>query len=272
MFIKKFFQSTYARPQLRKEAIPTLLLGRPEKPKTQRRTLCRKRKAGEEAKKEETISMKRKRKKVEDEKENSYIELSHDNFPNHASHHSDKEKDVFDEIFDNDQIISIPISWGRTNFYWGENNTPAIHFHKLVGRKGKTGHVETFYQKEITINKNMTFLIKVNGVQVDQKAFEIENDHLNSAANLVDVINIIDKREICEGCPDITRTSVNCPLLKSFTYVDKSDIIRHNDCLLLLPTDNNKNSNSCKSCKSAKSFLVHINICKNNLNHKRTYS
>ena len=116
MYIKKFFQSIYDRPQLRKEAIPTLLLGRPEKPKTERRTFCRKRKAEEEAKKEETIPMKRKRIQVEDEKENSNIEISHDNFPNHASHLSDNEKDVFDEIFDNDQIISIPISWGRTNF------------------------------------------------------------------------------------------------------------------------------------------------------------
>ena len=199
--------------------------------------------------------MKRKRIQVKDEKENSNIEISHDNFPNHASHLSDKEKDVFDEIFDNDQIISIPISWGRTNFSWGENNTPAIHFHKLVGRKGKTGHVESVYQKEITIDKNMTLLIKVNGVQVDHKAFEIESDHLNSAANLMDVINIIEKREICQGCPDITPTSDNYHLLKSFTYVDKSDIIRNNHCLLLLPTDNNENSNSCKSCKSVKTVL-----------------
>ena len=154
--------------------------------------------------------------------------------------------------------MPIPISWGRTNFFWGEN-IPAITFRKLIGRQGKHGRVESICQKEVIIDNDMTLLIKVNGVYLNYKNFGIESSvtsyQLSSIENVKAVITIVDEREVCQGCPEIKLSSYNSQLLNSFSYVDKSDTVRHNNCLLLLPTENDKQFSNCKFCRSAKSIL-----------------
>ena len=101
----------------------------------------------------------------------------------------------------------------------------------------------------------MTLFIKVNGLHINHKNFGIESHQLSSVENVQAVITIVDKREICQGCPEIKLSSHNSDLFNSFAHVDKSDTVRHDNCLLLLPTENDKQFSSCKFCKSAKNTL-----------------
>ena len=162
---------------------------------------------------------------------------------------------LFDKIFRSDQSISVPVSWGKINFLWGEYDDPAMNFQKLIGRIGKNGHVESACQKEIILDKTMTLLIKVNGVYVDHKEFGIESNELSSVENLEQIIKVIDERRVCQGSSEITRTSVNEHLLGSFTYRDKIDSLGHNQCRLLLPLDEKVQNISCKACKSIRDAL-----------------
>ena len=257
---KLFFQNTYQRPRLRKGALPTLNLDRPEKCEKSQRS-SRKRKtedvnATDLSKKERKDLGDAEENKVASEESASAIKGNLDDLNNDTdivdTEPSNRSADLFDTIFKNDPSISVPVSSAKINFSWGKNNDPAITFQKLIGRVGKNGHVESVCQKEITLDKTTTLLIKVNGVYVDHKEFGIETNELSSVENLEQVIKVIDERKICQSCSEIPRSSVNNHLLSSFSYVDKIDSLRHNQCHLLLPLDLKEQNVSCKACKSVK--------------------
>ena len=258
-----FFQSTYQRPQLCKGSLPTLNLGRPEKCEKSQRS-SRKRKTEDV---NATDSSKKERKDLGDAEENkvaseesaSAIKGNLDNLNNDTdifdTEPSNRSADLFDKIFKNEPSIFVPVSWVNINCSWGKNNDPAITFQKQIGRVGKNGHAESVCQKEITLDKTITLLIKFNGVYVDHKEFGIETNELSSVENLEQVIKVIDERKIYQGCSEIPRASVNNHLLSSFSYVDKIDCLRHNQCHLLLPLDLKEQNVSCTACKSVKAVL-----------------
>ena len=115
--------------------MPTFLLGCSRKLEKERRILIRKQKAGDEP-----LSTERERTEDENVKKNLNIESNFENLSNVDPHLVDVGKNIyrdikvpnpltnlFEEIFGNEKIISIPISWGKTNLGGGGgDNIPAI--------------------------------------------------------------------------------------------------------------------------------------------------
>lgn len=242
-------KSTYKKPMLRKGALPALLLGRPEKLKTNRRS--------------------RKRMRVEDENKNIDVPEKKEKLNNCNNNYQDEEnvmndtetepnnnlEDLFNLIVNSDNnSILLPMSWGKTIFYFGEDNERAVNFHKLIGRKKENDQVVSFNEREFIVNKNMTFLIMIHGVEINHERFGIK-DIITSIDMLRDVIKIINQCQICQGCRNISRTSKNKDLLDSFSYVDKLDNLRHNKCPFVLTAEDKENNSICKSCKCVKHLL-----------------
>ncbi|XP_043469969.1 uncharacterized protein LOC122503473 [Leptopilina heterotoma] len=263
-------RSTYKKPMLRKGALPALLLGKPEKPQKSRLKRFR---LEDENMNDEVSTKRGKMNEDNTDNQNNNQEKSHENviIDNNPSDPSDgddsQSEDLFSKIINsNNSYICLPISWGKTVFYWNENKDKLVNFHKLIARKDENGEVETFSEREFTIDDKLTLHIKINGVKIDHTRFGIQNNVITSIDMLKDTIKIIDECKICQGCRDIAKTPENGLLLENFTYIDKLNNLRHSQCSLLL-TDEKYQNNACKCCKSVK-HLLHKKIirrqhCKN---------
>lgn len=108
------------------------------------------------------------------------------------------------------------------------------------------------------LDEKLTFTIKLCGNVIDHEKFGLANE-VNSVENFENIIDCIDQRQVCEGVSGLTVNQSNENLLKTFTFTDKIDILRHKKCPLLLPDNSRDNQNrqktQCCFCKSVKSIL-----------------
>lgn len=163
--------------------------------------------------------------------------------------------DLFNKLFDNKEAVPLPTSWSKANLECEEDKQKAITFFKLIGRKDKNGRLESVCEKEIIIDEKMTTVMKINGTYCDYRKLGVEVNEIVSVNKLIDIIEILDKCEICQGCPDITCTPIVKDLMCPFSHLDNNDTIRHNNCTLVLTTENEKENFRCKYCKTVKELL-----------------
>ena len=88
----------------------------------------------------------------------------------------------------------MPISWLRSNVSCGGHS--GVTFFTRIEIKGKHDHIDSVYNKELTVDESMTVLIKINGKFVDHSMFGIESHQLHSEKDLEVVIERINKCKI----------------------------------------------------------------------------
>lgn len=238
----------------------SLNLGRPEKSKKTSRPPSRKRRL-------EEVEVEHFDLNLDEDSLNSYNKKSKINETDNTQAKnltgSNKEADLFSNLYNNE--VCIPFSWTKIKISYPENGE-VVSYIKFIARKNSSGNIETVCQKEIVMDQNMNILIKFNGNVIDKNSLEIEDTTFDSIKKIEDLFNKVDQRQICRGCPEISRTAETNKLIKSFTYGDKADCLRHAKCNILLLIGNQ--NLCCKCCTSVKYLLQKKTIRKQFSNSK----
>ena len=260
---------------MRKGAVPCLYVGRPEKAVPKIRSFSVKR----SLEREQQTPLTSKKRKNETEKEDDAASIDDQGCAEKSSTIDNEENDVntdinddnhapytntpesfallFKKILENENSISMPISWLRSNVSCGGHS--GVTFFTRIGIKGKHDHIDSVCNKELTVDESMTVLIKINGKFVDHSMFGIESHQLHSEKDLEIVIERINKCKICQGFPDVNLSEENANYLASFSYVDRINVLRHKHCPLVLSEKNDaqeiKLNKQCKYCKTVKDLL-----------------
>ncbi|XP_043484002.1 uncharacterized protein LOC122512308 isoform X3 [Leptopilina heterotoma] len=71
-------------------------------------------------------------------------------------------KDLFDKIDRNESCINLPKSWNKINIVWRSQR--GIVFLDRIGIKGENGRIDSVSTKEVTIDEEMTLLIKIHEI------------------------------------------------------------------------------------------------------------
>ena len=83
---------------------------------------------------------------------------------------------LFKQIAGNGESVRMPISWLRTNVSWNKNE--ALAFVRIIGLKRKNGQLDSACHKNITIDKNMSMAITINGRHIEHTSFGLESNKL----------------------------------------------------------------------------------------------
>lgn len=106
----------------------------------------------------------------------------------------------------------------------------------------------------MTIDENMTLLIKINGKVFAHTEVNIETNEMSSANDLEMAILAVHGIQICHGCPDVKINKDNAHDLFSFAYSDGMDVVHHRNCQIILNKDEIE-KHQCKYCKIVKQRL-----------------
>lgn len=237
--------------------MPTLNLGRPEKPVCKPRSLAVKRhKLAENVQSENEFQ--NKKQKLNDNLTEMIFEIPENPSDNRTDLNScDPEKsskDLFNEIFSKERI-KLPESWSQTNV--SSCGEQGITFHDRVGIKSKStnAHIHSVCVKDVTIDENVTLFIQINGKVFSHTDLSIKSAKMHSIHELELTIKAIHEIQVCHGSPDIEINEKNLKNLQSFTHSDSSNIVRHRSCLVILKKDEEK-KHQCKCCKVVEQRLA----------------
>ncbi|XP_043484001.1 uncharacterized protein LOC122512308 isoform X2 [Leptopilina heterotoma] len=98
-------------------------------------------------------------------------------------------KDLFDKIDRNESCINLPKSWNKINIVWRSQR--GIVFLDRIGIKGENGRIDSVSTKEVTIDEEMTLLIKIHGKVLNHTDLNIENEEIHSTEELEAIIQVI---------------------------------------------------------------------------------
>lgn len=179
----------------------------------------------------------------ENEKNNSIIEA-------HVEP-SDNKTILFQNLAQ--QEVQMPPSWIRSNISWG--NEHGISFVKLIGLKCENGLLDSTFHKKIIINEQLLMNISINGRNMNRKDFGINYEKIKSLENMAEILEILDKCQICFGNTSLNMDESNSSLLRTFCYLDGIGTLRNNNCPILLPMQLESNNRQCRCCSNIKQVL-----------------
>ncbi|XP_051170091.1 uncharacterized protein LOC127287300 [Leptopilina boulardi] len=261
------------KPELKKDVLPSLNLGRKEKPEAKPRSLflkrTRDRNIVDEPKGSKTIKISED--KIREVSEKSAVDASDATINVDEDEVLPEEnKTLFQQIAEDEKSVVLPCGWLRSNITCNHEN--GISFVKLIGIKEKNGQIHSGCHKTVTLDEDMNIFIYINGRHMENVNFGFSSNKFESVENLSHVLETVDKCQICQGSFNIENNVINASLLQSFTFIDGINILRNKCCPIILQEGLKLKGrhNQCNYCKNV-GHVLNTKIIRRQRNRNSKY-